>query len=279
LPEELTASVSGPQRAITAEQLIASGKKFADDEGLGAQSFDRTLDLALLSLALRSPQAAQIESGDILQYLSFALFGLDAGSKVAAPELLELIERNFIELLWQHLDDNEQQFHKWLGDVSGICRAIARRKDLGAVTSDQVRYVLYRLLMKSHQYISQCVELQMRHVCQLVHPQLNGAEWVDAKLWYQRQKWVGRCCAVVLHTRLLSLVPVLTLLHESPDRQNLWPAWLQSTLWKAQIILTRRELEKQKKTGASKDCQLQDDGWENLEIDADDPRRGKWGKP
>ena len=153
-----------------------------------------------------------------------------------------------------------------MGDVSNICRAIARRKDLGAVTSDQVRYVLFRLLMKSHQYISQCVALQMRNVCQLVNPQLNATEWTDAKLWYQRQKWLGSCCSVVLHNRLLSLIPVLTLLHESPDRQNLWPAWLQSTLWKAQIIQARRELEKQKKAGASKDCQLQGEGWRTLCI-------------
>jgi hypothetical protein len=283
LPEDLMVTRSGKLRGLTPKELVAGGRAFATDEGIGGISFSRTLEFGLLSRALNSPATAKIRVQDSESFLRFALFGRDVGKKLEDQALVQLVEENLITLLDGHLDDGTEEFGKWWDDLSGLCRVLWRRASMKAVSPEQVRYVLYDLLLRSHRYAAQCIETQMRHVFHLVHPRLTVAELRNSKLWYERTKWLSHCSPIVLHTRVTLLASVLSLLAESPDREILWPACLQALLWKTQIILARRDLEERRQSATGTAFQITDEHWRaheeessiedsNLSEDDDDDR-------
>jgi hypothetical protein len=273
LPSDLTITRNGDCRQMTPKELVASGYEFATDEGIANVPFARAVELGLLSCSLYSAETARIRPKDSESFLRLALFGTDAGKRLDDPSLLSLVEENLISLLDGHLDDEDGEFDKWWDDLSGLCRALSRRTCMKPVSTDQVRYALYDLLLRSHRYAAQCIETQMRHVFHLMRPKLTAAELRYSKPWYERTKWLDHCSPIVFHSRIKLLAPVLSLLAESPDREILWPACLQALVWRTQILLARRELDERKQKAPMTEFQITDENWRTHENKKSGQRR------
>ncbi len=271
LPLDLTIPSPKGTKTVTPDMLLSFGESFAEELGQPSESVDEIVEYGLLAVACRSLGTARIRPEDSELMLRIALFGVDQGTPLRDPDRFARVEESLIDLIHGHLNDEEEAFAKWLSDISGICRALSRRTELADLTREEVRYVLFDLLLRAHAYVSQCVEVQMRYVCNLIRPSLEIAEYRDVTLWYGRQEWLVSCAAVVLHSRFAMLSAIITMLKRHPDRSEWWPAFLQAVQWKSQIVSALRDLERHKKS--SKKQGLQHSDLENLELDPDDVRR------
>jgi hypothetical protein len=284
LPLGLTIPSPKGAKPVTADMLLTLGESLIEelghpsqDFGQSSQSIDRIVDHGLLAVACQSPGTEKIPLDDAERMLRIALFGVDQGAPLRDPGRFARVEENLIDLVHGHLTDDDAAFEKWLGDLSGICRSLSRRTELSDVTREEVRYVLFDLLLRAHAYVSQCVEVQMRYICNLVRPPLEIAEFRDVTLWYGRQNWLASCAPVVLHSRFAMLSATITMLKRHPDRPHWWQAFLQAVQWKSQIVSARRDIERQKKSSQKQGLQYLD--FDDLEVDPDDRKREKRKDP
>lgn len=271
LPLDLTVPSPKGVQPVTADMLLSFGESFVEELDLPSQSVDQLVDHGLLAVAYKSPGTTKIHVDDVERILRIAFFGVDQGTPLKDPDRFARVEENLIDLIDGHLNDEDEAFEQWLGDVSGICRALSRRTELADVTRDEVRYVLFDLLLRAHVYVSQCIEVQMRYACNLIRPPFSVVEARDARLWYGRQEWLASCAAIVLHSRFAMLSAVITMLHKHPDCPNWWPAFLQAVQWKSQIVSARRDIERHKKSSKKEGSQRSD--FDILEVDSEDRRR------
>ena len=249
LPDDLTVERRGKTVPMQPSELIACGEAYVAERNISVRSFSRLLDYGLLSIALNS--------GDRLSLLTpenagentrFSLFGIDQGHPVHEPAIIEAVEGRLIEVFHRHLDDTSEKFSRWMGDLSTITRTIAKRKGEPTATPEQVRYILFDLLWRSHEYISQCLALQMDAIASSLTPKLTPEEQADAHRWYRPQPWLGNISPIALQGKLGLVLPVLGLLTDCPELGDTpWRACLQTLIWWQEIVTNRRAADLSKK--------------------------------
>jgi len=248
LPEDLMIERQGRRRPLSPRELIEEGQSFSNELGQRTASVARWIDYGLFSVAMQSPQSSRLTTADAECCLRYALFGCDVGNPVKDPAVIELVEGRLVELFQKHLDDPNERFNSWMKDLSTIVRTIRKQRGLENIELGEVRYVLFDLLWRSHQYASQCVAAQMMAICRCFTPEFDVDERRDFDLWFLRTPWLGGLSSIAVHGQIQLIATTLSVLGDRPEAGDRpWQACLQALLWKNQVVDARRAADRSKK--------------------------------
>lgn len=230
--------------------LMRLGNQEAQRRGITKPSREQVVQVGLYFAAKLDPLPPESRTQDELRRITRAAL-LDpnmAPADVTDEELLMVAER-FADAVESHLDDDIEDFHKWLlGPKNSFVTQLAKQRKApgGVLAKERVTAALAELGWRSLSHWALCVETQMRCVAADLSEPLLREDLARFEMTYCRQPWLGGSISLcLLAERFGFLLEAVWDLIENPADTAARGTLLRLLQYYAAASTTRRDVDRQ----------------------------------
>jgi hypothetical protein len=245
LPEDIDFAFNKTGKRISVAQFKAAGIEAAKSAGISNPTPDQITWYGLFAAAQGNPFSVNDRESNNL--LRFAFFTVGDKAIKIDQAAVNYVTRQVRESLADHIDDNTQEFRKWIkDDKSNLVNRIFKRKDCFPRTRDKqakrdkVRKALLELGWSSLGMLASCVDACMRAFEAALPAPLTSAEERLYSSMYLANKSLGGFPLVMLRDRFEVIKPAVFDMWNKPDDVNAISALLRLMWYYGELVGMRR---------------------------------------
>jgi hypothetical protein len=248
LPDTIGLDARGHGKRWTIGELTCRGEEAARAAGIAKPTSAQRIRYGLLEAARLNPLSFDANKASLL--VRSALFQLSPTADKIDTKTLDIVAERLIGALRNHLEDNTQEFRKWLLDPkNSVVHQIAkkRRSRGGRLDEDKVRAALLQLGWAGYLSVGDCISMQMQALRQAVPEPFTAQERVLFNQMHLPQAHFGGLPMILVADRLGLIQDVVWEVWEGMPRAPSVPVLHRLLAYYEEIATKRREADRTRK--------------------------------
>ncbi len=254
LREDLIAAGAPAEAFRSLKSFSELGRRRARDDGRGSVSEAETITYAFLACAEAAPFSPPLGITGAAAIVRRAVFDETRVTERVSPEIVEEVERRFVQVLWNRSERNYKKLDNWLfGAKTNFVGSLVRLFGELRLSDNQIRAGLAAAFWKSYTYFVQCLDCWAYHFTAALPQPLTATEKRRFDARFVSRAHFGGLPLIMLE-RIPLLQPIRGELLERPDDPQLIGV-AQRLLWYyGRLCEDRRTIDRDNKQREKKRC-------------------------